>query len=637
MISDTIEALQHSLVPGFGSTRTQERQRRALELFARSHTFSETTNEHAEASAPASASASAGSLNCLIPITFRDVAYIQTSHGLSLANHGIVAISPAIAHAADILTRLDLSHNLLASLPSEIGCLVNLRAISLSHNRLRTFPDSIRQLTKLTEIHASYNELTSLPSCIGVLRSLVLLDLAHNQITDLPGSIRGLTSLINLRISFNPLRALPAEIAMLTQIRTIHAEGCPFHKTPELDEHGMEAVPVPSLRELAARTIINNRLDVSTALSPPLQRLLRSAQQCSVCGGPYIETCVRRYRMIVRDNPNPPQPTPLNANGNPDMSALQQSIPLEYRMCWNHWSSDGDRIVSMFQTKRRPASSTIDSIRHTASTTNHQQASRPSRLRSLGKSLSSIISGSHRGSKRRSESVDALVAAVSLTDAIAPYSAPTAPPLVSIDALTTEDAFDSVGVHSSANEVVEAATALILTMSPTIAPSAPFIMHEESLSSQSDDAIIQVPQITVQSTGNESTMSTLKPRQPHQQHRRHFSRNRRISFSAKDALQPASLPAISPPTVAPSTSISAPLDLTSLSSSTEQRWSALHDDSGLMVVESGVPLETIDSAVLMPSLDLQDITADGVESLDDALERVQLYPAVTISTSPIAL
>jgi len=87
------------------------------------------------------------------------------------------------------LTHLDLSHNQLTSLPSEITKLANLVRLALSDNGLTDVPSEITKLSKLTSLDLSNNQLTSVPPEITKLTNLTYLNLHNNQLPISPETL----------------------------------------------------------------------------------------------------------------------------------------------------------------------------------------------------------------------------------------------------------------------------------------------------------------------------------------------------------------------------------------------------------------------------------------------------------------
>src|SRR3972149_2481028 len=89
---------------------------------------------------------------------------------------------------------LDLSSLSLTSLPPIFNTdpfIKRLTKLDISHNRLTSLPAEIGRLQALQELHVRSNQLTSLPAEIGGLRALKDLHVSGNQLTSLPAEIGG--------------------------------------------------------------------------------------------------------------------------------------------------------------------------------------------------------------------------------------------------------------------------------------------------------------------------------------------------------------------------------------------------------------------------------------------------------------
>ncbi|KAI8903181.1 hypothetical protein EDD86DRAFT_196170 [Gorgonomyces haynaldii] len=108
---------------------------------------------------------------------------------------------------------LDLSRNVLAELPQEIGNLTSLEDLSLDYNALVSLPQSFCQLKQLKSLSVAHNQIKSLDfNLFSQFGKLEYLDLSHNQLQSLPPSLGYCgtlkTLLIILNLSGNQLQSV---------------------------------------------------------------------------------------------------------------------------------------------------------------------------------------------------------------------------------------------------------------------------------------------------------------------------------------------------------------------------------------------------------------------------------------------
>lgn len=107
----------------------------------------------------------------------------KRTRALSLCHRGLSHVPPFAFKAVSTLTRLDLSHNCLRTIPEAVGQLTNLRELWLSHNDLEELPESIGDLQQLRSLDVQFNQLITLPETMGRLTKLVDLDMRDNPLT----------------------------------------------------------------------------------------------------------------------------------------------------------------------------------------------------------------------------------------------------------------------------------------------------------------------------------------------------------------------------------------------------------------------------------------------------------------------
>ncbi|XP_028397723.1 leucine-rich repeat-containing protein 59-like [Dendronephthya gigantea] len=104
---------------------------------------------------------------------------------------------------------LDLSMSDLSKVPvRELAALPKATSLDLSSNILTTLPATFSMLTHLTTLDLSQNTLTELPDEFGQLVNLWRLDLYSNKLTEMPVSCVHLKRLKWLDLKENPIQAL---------------------------------------------------------------------------------------------------------------------------------------------------------------------------------------------------------------------------------------------------------------------------------------------------------------------------------------------------------------------------------------------------------------------------------------------
>ncbi|XP_014831628.1 PREDICTED: leucine-rich repeat and calponin homology domain-containing protein 4-like [Poecilia mexicana] len=139
-------------------------------------------------------------------------------------------LSPSLANL-QALTYLNLSRNLLSSLPPSVFQLPLLRVLIVSNNKLPSLPSSIYSLTHLRQLDVSCNELQSLPAELGQLETLRDLNLRRNQLTTLPEEISELP-LVRLDVSCNRISHVPLCFRHLRHLQTISLDSNPLQMPP---------------------------------------------------------------------------------------------------------------------------------------------------------------------------------------------------------------------------------------------------------------------------------------------------------------------------------------------------------------------------------------------------------------------
>jgi Leucine-rich repeat (LRR) protein len=219
----------------------------------------------------------------------------------------------------------------LKLLPDEIGELSAMRNLNLSDNQLLNLPETLGKLHKLKRINISNNSVQSLGSWIGELKVLKVANFSRNQIKSVPPEIGRLHTLRDFDISENPITMLPEELSWLEGIETLNLFNCPLIRDIPIPTRA----EIPSLIELTARVLIRHAIPTSKCGFLIREGYINRASQCTLCNGtliiilgPYIDFFESRVRFVFKED---------------------QFIPLESRLCTNHYETDAERIMRLFQ------------------------------------------------------------------------------------------------------------------------------------------------------------------------------------------------------------------------------------------------------------------------------------------------
>lgn len=122
---------------------------------------------------------------------------------------------------------LNISNNLLTTLPMELGLCQNLEVLSANNNLIESVPSHLSDCKNLRVLDLKHNQITVLPIELCYIKKLQILLLADNHVIMLPDLMDRLTELLTLDVSHNRLRRLPASLGACAKLSTINVEGNP--------------------------------------------------------------------------------------------------------------------------------------------------------------------------------------------------------------------------------------------------------------------------------------------------------------------------------------------------------------------------------------------------------------------------
>lgn len=165
---------------------------------------------------------------------------------LNISRNQIDKIPREIAHLSS-LVRLDLSSNYISELPAGFAQLRALRDLVLNGNLIESFPSDLLFMTDLSRLYLGGNRLKEVPREIGRLDKLELLYLGGNKITSIPDTIGNLRKLSVLYLGDNRLSSIPETVCRLLALRTLNLHNNKLSFLPS----GL--IKMPNLENLSLR------------------------------------------------------------------------------------------------------------------------------------------------------------------------------------------------------------------------------------------------------------------------------------------------------------------------------------------------------------------------------------------------
>lgn len=129
---------------------------------------------------------------------------------VNLSRRGITSFPIEVLVGCDVITKLSLAYNEIASMPPSLGQMMALRSLDVSYNVLEALPEEIGRLTALTELRADSNGITGLPDAFKHLSCLEEISLERNPFEAFPCAfMAGWTSLRLLTLDTEHETTLP--------------------------------------------------------------------------------------------------------------------------------------------------------------------------------------------------------------------------------------------------------------------------------------------------------------------------------------------------------------------------------------------------------------------------------------------
>ena len=141
-----------------------------------------------------------------VPASLTALAETQ-SHLVNLnMSHNHLVTFPLVVLDITTLLQLDLSWNMLSSMPSGIDALSHLQVLNISHNQFIYFPSAVLKLkASLLELYLQDNKLEEIRNDFLKLSQLEVLDVSNNRLKNVPSRLNSHMKLKFFRFSGNPI------------------------------------------------------------------------------------------------------------------------------------------------------------------------------------------------------------------------------------------------------------------------------------------------------------------------------------------------------------------------------------------------------------------------------------------------
>ena len=150
----------------------------------------------------------------------------KTTHFLSLKDFGLAEIPPQVFELLDLKV-LILSSNPLRRIPSEIGCLTQLKTLHLVNCELgdEGLPEELYSLQNLEELNLGMNHLNEVEGLLSRFEKMARLNLSNNDVLSIEDVLMFSPALKSLNLANNNLSALPEALKELEKLKILRLKG----------------------------------------------------------------------------------------------------------------------------------------------------------------------------------------------------------------------------------------------------------------------------------------------------------------------------------------------------------------------------------------------------------------------------
>ncbi|KAJ6637501.1 Leucine-rich repeat-containing protein 40 [Pseudolycoriella hygida] len=165
---------------------------------------------------------------------------------IDFSKNKLTAFPDGISYLEASLSEMDLSSNIIASVPTFMSQFTRISYLNLSCNAISDLPKEFGLLNTLRELNVSNNKLTKIPECVYELLSLEILLARDNKIEKIDVGATGLAALpklATLDLANNNIEHVPPELGLLKKILVLEIAGNKFRQPRhQILEKGTDAI-----------------------------------------------------------------------------------------------------------------------------------------------------------------------------------------------------------------------------------------------------------------------------------------------------------------------------------------------------------------------------------------------------------
>uniref|UniRef100_A0A182Y318 Disease resistance R13L4/SHOC-2-like LRR domain-containing protein n=1 Tax=Anopheles stephensi TaxID=30069 RepID=A0A182Y318_ANOST len=167
-------------------------------------------------------------------------------YNVDISKNKLTAVPAGLTNLSSLLTELNVSFNLLQTVPAFFSQFEKISYLNLSNNQLADLPEVVGLLVTLRELNVVSNQLKRIPDCVYELRGLEILLANGNQIEEIDATEHGLGALkrlATLDLANNNIKHVPPMLGTLKNITTLELIGNSFRQPRhQILEKGTESI-----------------------------------------------------------------------------------------------------------------------------------------------------------------------------------------------------------------------------------------------------------------------------------------------------------------------------------------------------------------------------------------------------------